>query len=128
MVMPWERLPALRVDKASFHQTTKWIEDVRQERAEDVVIALVGNKTDISDKREVSFEEGQRKATELNVMFVETSAKAGFNIKTLFRNLASALPGLENQQGQGDSQMVDIQLNPTNQEADLAQTSGGCRC
>lgn len=26
-------------------------------------------------------EEGQRKANELNVMFIETSAKAGYNVK-----------------------------------------------
>lgn len=42
---------------------------------------LVGNKTDLSDKRQVSTEEGERKAKELNVMFIETSAKAGYNVK-----------------------------------------------
>lgn len=42
---------------------------------------LVGNKTDLSDKRQVSTEEGDRKAKELNVMFIETSAKAGYNVK-----------------------------------------------
>lgn len=31
--------------------------------------------------RQVSIEEGDSKARELNVMFIETSAKAGFNIK-----------------------------------------------
>lgn len=28
-------------------------------------------------------------------MFIETSAKAGFNIKALFRKIAAALPGME---------------------------------
>lgn len=37
--------------KASFEATSKWIEDVRAERGEDVVIALVGNKTDMDEKR-----------------------------------------------------------------------------
>jgi Ras-related protein Rab-6A len=31
--------------------------------------------------RQVSIEEGEAKARDLNVMFIETSAKAGFNIK-----------------------------------------------
>ena len=31
--------------------------------------------------RQVSVEEGDQKARDLNVMFIETSAKAGFNIK-----------------------------------------------
>lgn len=59
----------------------KWIEDVRAERGNDVIIMLVGNKTDLQDKRQVSMEEGERKAQELNVMFIETSAKAGYNVK-----------------------------------------------
>jgi hypothetical protein len=68
-------------DANSFHQTSKWIDDVRTERGSDVIIMLVGNKTDLSDKRQVSTEEGERKARELNVMFIETSAKAGYNVK-----------------------------------------------
>lgn len=28
-------------------------------------------------------------------MFIETSAKAGHNVKTLFRKIAQALPGME---------------------------------
>lgn len=38
-------------------------------------------------------EEGERKSKELNVMFIETSAKAGYNVKQLFRRVAAALPG-----------------------------------
>ena len=36
-------------------------------------------------------------------MFIETSAKAGYNIKALFRKLATVLPGMENNQLQGDA-------------------------
>uniref|UniRef100_A0A8C1K6R3 RAB6A, member RAS oncogene family n=1 Tax=Cyprinus carpio TaxID=7962 RepID=A0A8C1K6R3_CYPCA len=82
----------------SFQQTTKWIDDVRTERGGDVIIMLVGNKTDLADKRQVSIEEGERKAKELNVMFIETSAKAGYNVKQLFRRVAAALPGMESTQ------------------------------
>lgn len=41
----------------------------------------VGNKTDLADRRQVSTAEGEQKAKELNVMFIETSAKAGYNVK-----------------------------------------------
>ena len=47
------------------------------------------------DKRQVSIEEGDAKARESGVLFIETSAKAGFNIKALFRKIAAALPGME---------------------------------
>ncbi|CAF1218940.1 unnamed protein product [Adineta ricciae] len=78
----------------SFQQTSKWIDEVRAERGTDVIIILVGNKTDLVDRRQVSTEDGELKAKELNVMFIETSAKAGFNVKQLFRRIASALPGI----------------------------------
>ncbi|VDM21328.1 unnamed protein product [Hydatigera taeniaeformis] len=77
--------------RESFSQTTKWIDDVRNERGNDVIIMLVGNKTDLADKRKVTTEEGERLAKELNVMFVETSAKAGYNVKNLFRRIATEL-------------------------------------
>lgn len=48
---------------------------------QDVIIMLVGNKTDLTDRRQVSSEEGEARARELNVMFIETSAKAGHNVK-----------------------------------------------
>jgi Ras-related protein Rab-6A len=85
----------------NFRQTSKWIDDVRTERGSDVIIMLVGNKTDLSDKRQVSTEDGERKAKELNVMFIETSAKAGYNVKQLFRRVAAALPGMESADAAG---------------------------
>ncbi|KAL7848350.1 hypothetical protein AOLI_G00230680 [Acnodon oligacanthus] len=94
----------------SFQQTTKWIDDVRTERGSDVIIMLVGNKTDLADKRQVSIEEGERKAKELNVMFIETSAKAGYNVKQLFRRVAAALPGMESTQDKSREDMIDIKL------------------
>lgn len=39
------------LDRNSFLNTSKWIDDVRAERGTDVIIVLVGNKTDLNDKR-----------------------------------------------------------------------------
>jgi GTPase SAR1 family protein len=39
------------LDRNSFLNTSKWIDDVRAERGIDVIIVLVGNKTDLNDKR-----------------------------------------------------------------------------
>merc|ERR1719428_1850352 len=68
-------------NRASFLNTSKWIEDVRSERGPDVVIMLVGNKTDLGDRRLVTQEEGEEKARQETVMFIETSAKTGSSIK-----------------------------------------------
>lgn len=78
--------------RASFTSTFKWIEEVRVERGNDLVIVLVGNKSDLPEKREVSTEEAESKARDYGVMFLEVSAKQGTNVKALFRKIANALP------------------------------------
>jgi Ras-related protein Rab-6A len=83
------------IDAKSFQNTKKWIDDVRAERGNDVIIVLVGNKTDLNEKREVTTAQGEEEAKKNNLMFVETSAKLGHNVKTLFKRIAQALPGME---------------------------------
>eukprot|EP00191_Tetraselmis_sp_GSL018_P003935 CAMPEP_0177603832 /NCGR_PEP_ID=MMETSP0419_2-20121207/15752_1 /TAXON_ID=582737 /ORGANISM="Tetraselmis sp., Strain GSL018" /LENGTH=221 /DNA_ID=CAMNT_0019097689 /DNA_START=262 /DNA_END=924 /DNA_ORIENTATION=+ len=108
-------------NRTSFLNTARWIEEVRTERGSDVIVVLVGNKTDLVDKRQVSIEEGDAKAREFNVMFIETSAKAGFNIKALFRKIAAALPGLETLNNSKQEDLVDVKLSSTNASAVAAR-------
>lgn len=111
----------------SFNQTNKWIDDVRAERGNDVIIMLVGNKTDLADKRQVSIDEGEKKAKELNVMFIETSAKAGYNVKQLFRRVAAALPGMDQPLEQGQAPPI-VNVDLTQTSSSEGQEAGGCPC
>ncbi|KAM3601950.1 uncharacterized protein V6R79_021846 [Siganus canaliculatus] len=109
----------------SFQQTTKWIDDVRTERGSDVIIMLVGNKTDLADKRQITTEEGEQRAKEMNVLFIETSAKTGYNVKQLFRRVAAALPGMDTTQDKSREDMIDIKLE---KPPELPTSEGGCSC
>ncbi|CAE6420535.1 unnamed protein product [Rhizoctonia solani] len=100
-------------NRASFMSTSKWIDDVRSERGSDVIIVLVGNKADLSDKRQVTMEEATQRANELNIMFMETSAKAGHNVKTLFKKIAMSLPGMEKDGSTADgANKVNVNAQP----------------
>jgi hypothetical protein len=72
----------------------------------------------------VSIEDGEKKAKELSVMFIETSAKAGYNVKQLFRRVAAALPGMEPPQKRDD--MIEVKLKDTPQEPQPKES--GCSC
>jgi len=112
--------------RSSFTNASRWIEDVRAERGGDVVIMLVGNKTDLADKRAVAAEEGAARAAAEGVLFIETSAKGGFNVKALFRRLATALPGsAARPPTAAESNLIDIRIAPTPPEA---RREGGCAC
>ncbi|MCO5548707.1 hypothetical protein L7F22_002166 [Adiantum nelumboides] len=116
-------------NRQSFLNTARWVEEVRTERGSDVIIMLVGNKTDLVDKRQVSIEEGDAKAKEFGVMFIETSAKAGFNIKALFRKIAASLPGMEVLSSAKQVGLVDVKLNPTDNSANTGEKPpSGCAC
>ncbi|EPE27873.1 P-loop containing nucleoside triphosphate hydrolase [Glarea lozoyensis ATCC 20868] len=115
---------AVATDMKSFNNTRKWVDDVRGERGNDVIIVLVGNKTDLGDKREVTTQQGEEEAKKNNLMFIETSAKVGHNVKNLFRRIAQALPGMEGAEGSttASNQMIDVNINPT------PQSQEGCAC
>ena len=116
---------------------------MRGERGSDVIIVLVGNKTDLNDKREVTAAQGEEEAKKNGLMFIETSAKAGHNVKALFKRIAQALPGMDGEgagAGAGASQsecgedmvvcaslisfaVIDVNINPS-QPVD----NSGCAC
>ena len=115
----------------SFHQVDKWISDVKQERGTDFVIMLVGNKTDLGEKRKVSIDDGQAKAEGLGVMFIETSAKAGYNVKNLFRRVATALPGMtagQESQEATDSRFKVKDAMTENQPSQSSDEESRCPC
>ena len=73
--------------KSSFDNTDKWISDLKNSADEKISIMLVGNKNDLENLREVSKEEGEMKAKNSGIGFIETSALNGNNIELAFKIL-----------------------------------------
>jgi len=73
--------------KSSFLNIDKWIGELKTNGSEDILIILVGNKSDLEDKREVSTEDGEKKAKQYGIAFCETSALQGKNIEYAFNIL-----------------------------------------
>ena len=71
-------------DKKTFENVATWLNECRDMCYKDILICLVGNKTDLEEKRVVSKEEGQKFADDNGLLFFETSAKSGENIEEMF--------------------------------------------
>jgi len=66
-----------------------WIEDLREYGDNDTTIIIAGNKSDLEDKKIISFEEASELAKKFKVDYVEVSAKTGLNVKILFELLCN---------------------------------------
>ena len=72
--------------KDSFLHIPSWINELTNVKIEDIIFVLVGNKIDLNNERNVSFEEGKKYAEDNNFIFEEVSAKTGENFPELFYN------------------------------------------
>ena len=78
--------------RESFLHINQWLKEVRIQSNPDVKIILIGNKADLENEREVSFEEAKRYKEENQLLyFEETSAKSGLNSKEVFTEAARIL-------------------------------------
>ena len=69
----------------------KWVEELKNNGSEDVLIMLVGNKSDLKEQREIAEEDAKKKAELYNAAFCETSALEGYNIEYAFENLINEI-------------------------------------
>ncbi|XP_033361435.1 ras-related protein Rab-37-like isoform X1 [Bombus vosnesenskii] len=78
-------------NKTSYDNIRAWLSEIREHANEDVVIMLLGNKSDCGTERVVKREDGERLAQEYKVPFMETSAKTGLNVELAFLAVARDL-------------------------------------
>ncbi|KAA6412441.1 MAG: ras gtpase [Lasallia pustulata] len=86
---------ALLVYDISKHQTyenvTRWLKELRDHADANIVIMLVGNKSDLRHLRAVPTEEAKQFASENNLSFIETSALDATNVELAFQNILTEI-------------------------------------
>jgi len=71
-------------NEASFENITEWLSNIEKHTSGNVDRVLIGNKTDMEEKREVPRERGQALAKDLGMEFFETSAKGNERVEEAF--------------------------------------------
>ena len=79
-------------NRESFEHAEIWLNDLKSQANPDVRIFLVGNKSDLEEERKVSKDEGIKYKNEHGLdLFMETSAKTGYNARNVLIEAAKML-------------------------------------
>ena len=84
-------------NRESFEHISNWIEDCLAQSPKSVFMVLVGNKSDLTEERKVTYQEGEEMAKNNKIMFFETSAKTGENVDKIFEDSAKEIYNRINQ-------------------------------
>ncbi|MCL7032629.1 hypothetical protein MKW94_021013, partial [Papaver nudicaule] len=71
----------------SFDNVARWVLELQTHADKSIVIRLIGNKADLSDRREVPIEDAVDYAQQKGLFFSETSALKGDNVENAFFKL-----------------------------------------
>ncbi|XP_010917311.1 ras-related protein Rab11D [Elaeis guineensis] len=77
--------------RQSFDHIPRWLEELRSHADKNIVIMLVGNKSDLEDQRAVSTEDASEFAQKENLFFLETSALEARNVETAFQTVLTEI-------------------------------------
>jgi len=100
-------------DDRSFNNIRTWHANIEQHASEGVNKVLIGNKSDWTDKRAVSEEDGRELAEELGIKFIETSAKINEGVEDAFFTLARDIK----------ARLIDSQADAANAPSSAAPVS-----
>mmetsp|Transcript_11170 Transcript_11170/g.14883 ORF Transcript_11170/g.14883 Transcript_11170/m.14883 type:complete len:209 (+) Transcript_11170:131-757(+) len=112
-------------DQVSYNNVKQWLKEIERYACENVNKLLVGNKCDLEDKRQVAYETAKEFADDLQISYIETSAKNATNVDETFIKIASEIQ--KHKQGPQESapeSQGDPFPPPTKKQK--AQRRGGC--
>ncbi len=121
--------------KDSFEDIEMWLRELRTHSNPDAKVFLIGNKLDLENERKITKEQGETfaKNNKLN-LFIEASAKTGFNSKKIFIKAAKMLydehlkyKDVENKvEIDGDSDIIVKKKDNMKLDENKKKDKGGC--
>ncbi|KAJ8899226.1 hypothetical protein K2173_012402 [Erythroxylum novogranatense] len=77
--------------RQSFDHVAKWLEELREHADNNIVIMLIGNKSDLGSLRAVPVEDAKEFAQKENLFFMETSALDATNVESAFLSILTEI-------------------------------------
>ena len=78
-------------DKDSFRNLANWLIEIEKNANKNVLKVVIGNKTDLENRRVITYNQGKEFADTYGLKFLETSAKKNLNVNEAFETLGREL-------------------------------------
>ncbi|KAJ0010660.1 hypothetical protein Pint_33171 [Pistacia integerrima] len=75
----------------TFENVSRWLKELRDHADANIVIMMIGNKTDLKHLRAVATEDAQGYAEKEGLSFIETSALEAINVEKAFQTILSEI-------------------------------------
>jgi Ras-related protein Rab-1A len=111
-------------NRDSFDHISYWMQEVDRLASADVCRLIVGNKSDLTDKRVVTTQEGEALAQQYGISFLETSARDNTNVDEMFTAMAKAMRKKQGATAGADSSAGAVPLKAARKVDD----GSGCAC
>ncbi|KAK8890953.1 hypothetical protein M9Y10_028154 [Tritrichomonas musculus] len=112
----------------SFNSVERWYQDLKEIASSDVVTALIGNKNDLEDKRDVTYEEAKQYADEHGMKYFETSAKTGDSVPAAVTETVMQIEKTVSKDAPAQTPDT-VNFSPTQGNANNGNNNGnGCSC
>ncbi|KAK8587628.1 hypothetical protein V6N13_086609 [Hibiscus sabdariffa] len=82
--------------RQTFDHIPRWLEELRGHADKNIVIILIGNKTDLENQRAVSTDDAKEFAQKEGLFFLETSALEATNVETAFLTVLTEIYNILN--------------------------------
>ena len=113
-------------DKDSFKNLSNWLIEIEKNASKNVLKVLIGNKTDLEDKRVITYNQGKEFADNYGLKYIETSAKKNLNVNEAFETLGRELmQASEDKKITKQRQNKKISVSKT-EDLNAQQKRGGC--
>lgn len=115
----------------TFENVERWLKELRDHAEPNIVVMLVGNKSDLRHRRTVPTEEAMAFAENNSLAFIETSALDSTGVEEAFRQILTEIYRLMSRktianEGAGASLPAGQTLNVRAENNEGSSSSGGC--
>ncbi|AAB60720.1 Ras-related protein RABA2a [Arabidopsis thaliana] len=107
----------------TFENVSRWLKELRDHADSNIVIMLIGNKTDLKHLRAVATEDAQSYAEKEGLSFIETSALEALNVEKAFQTILSEVYRIISKKSISSDQTTANANIKEGQTIDVAATS-----